>query len=89
VLRSSYGLPSGRSSDRRSGPLSGAQLDGIWGFHLRPAPGSPDPSGDLHPEPGRPRLCTRPFCLLVGEPVHFIMQTCQFRNMRAGVGAQA
>jgi proline iminopeptidase len=38
---------------------------------------------------GRPRLVTRPFGLLVGEPVHFIMQTRQFRNLRARVAAKA
>jgi hypothetical protein len=37
---------------------------------------------------GRPRLVTRPFGLLVGEPVHFMMQTRQFHNLRTRVGAQ-
>ena len=37
---------------------------------------------------GRPRLVTRPFGLLVGEPVHFIMQTRQFHNLRTRVGAE-
>ena len=49
----------------------------------------PDPTGDPHPERGRPRLVTRPFGLLVGEPGHFIMQTRQFRNLRARVAAKA
>ena len=38
---------------------------------------------------GRPRPFTRPFGLLVGEPVHFIMQTRQFHNLRTRVGSQA
>jgi hypothetical protein len=37
---------------------------------------------------GRPRLLTRPFGLLVGEPVHFMMQTRQFHNLRTRVGAE-
>jgi proline iminopeptidase len=37
---------------------------------------------------GRPRLVTRPFVLLVGEPVHFIMQTRQLHNLRTRVGAE-
>jgi hypothetical protein len=31
---------------------------------------------------------TRPFGLLVGEPVHFTMQTRQFHNLRTRVGAE-
>ena len=29
-----------------------------------------------------------PFGLLLGEPLHFVMQTRQFRNLRTRVGAQ-
>ena len=88
VLRSNFELPSGRSFDPRSGPLSRAYLDGVWGFHLRPAPG------------GRTRLVARtrgrsrpqPFMgavsLLLGEPLHFIMQTRQFYNLRTRVAAE-
>ncbi|GAA2404859.1 hypothetical protein GCM10010420_35640 [Streptomyces glaucosporus] len=35
----------------------------------------------------RPKPLTRLFDLLVGEPAHFVMQTRQFRNLRARVGA--
>ena len=64
-----------------------AQLDGMWGFHLRPAPGGRTRLVIRTRSRGRPRLVTRPFGLLVGEPVHFIMQTRQFRNLRARVAA--
>ncbi len=89
MLRSSYGLPPGRSPDPRSGRLPRAQLDGIWGFHLRSAPGGRTRLVIRTRSRGRPRLFTRPFGLLAGEPVHFIMQTRQFRNLRARVGARA
>jgi hypothetical protein len=89
VLRSSYGLPPGRSSGPRSGRLPRARLDGMWGFHLRPAPGGRTRLVIRTRSRGRPRLVTRPFGLLVGEPVHLIMQTRQFRNLRARVAAMA
>ena len=88
VLQSSYGLPPGHSSDPRSGSLPRAHLDGIWGFHLRPAPGGWTRLVIRTRSRGRPRLVTRPFGLLVGEPVHFMMQTRQFHNLRTRVGAQ-
>ena len=37
----------------------------------------------------RPRLVTGPSSLTVGEPVHLIMQTRQFHNLRARLGAEA
>jgi len=89
VLRSSYWLPPGHSSDPRSGPLPRAYLEGIWGFHLRPASGGRTRLVIRTRSRGRPRLFIRPFGLLVGEPVHFIMQTRQFRNLRTRVGAEA
>lgn len=33
----------------------------------------------------RPQALARPFGLLVGEPLHFIMQTLQFHNLRTRV----
>jgi proline iminopeptidase len=39
VLQSSCGLPPGHCSDPRPGSLPRAHLDGIWGFHVRSAPG--------------------------------------------------
>jgi hypothetical protein len=87
VLQSSYGL-TGHSSDRQSGPLPRAHVDGIWGFHLRPAPGDWTRLVIRTRSRGRPRLFTRPFGLLLGEPVHFIMQVRQFHNLRTRVGAE-
>jgi hypothetical protein len=89
VLQSSYGLPSGQSFDPRSGPLPRVYVDGIWGFHLLPAPGGRTRLVIRTRGRGRPRLFTRPFGLLVGEPVHLIMQTRQFHNLRTRVGAEA
>jgi hypothetical protein len=82
-------LPSGRSFDPRTAPLPRAYLEGIWGFYLRPAPG------------GQTRLVARtrgrsaaqPLMGAVGlvllQPLYFIMQTRQFRNLRARVSTQA
>jgi len=78
----------GHSPDPRPGSLPRAHLDGIWASTCGRLPAA-GPAGDPYPEPGgRPRLVTRPFGLLVGEPVHFIMQTRQFHNLRTRVGAQ-
>jgi hypothetical protein len=88
VLQRSYGLPPGHSSDPRPGSLPRAHLDGIWGFHLRPAPGGRTRLVVRSRSRSHPRPLTRPFGLLVGEPVHFIMQTRQFHNLRTRVGAE-
>jgi hypothetical protein len=88
VLRSSYGFPSGRSFDPRSGPVPRAYVDGIWGFHLRPAPGGGTRLVVRSRGRSRPRPLTRPLGLLVWEPVHFIMQTRQLHNLRTRVGAE-
>jgi hypothetical protein len=89
VLQSSYGLPTTPLPGPRSGPLPRAHLEGIWGFHLRPAPGGRTRLLIRTRSRGRPRPFTRPFGLLVGEPVHFIMQTRQFHNLRTRAGSQA
>ncbi len=88
VLQSSYELPSGQSFDPQSGPRPRVWVEGIWGFHLRPDPGGRTRLVIRTRSQGRPRLFTRPFGLLVGEPVHFIMQTRQFHNLRARVSAE-
>jgi hypothetical protein len=88
VLQSSYRLPSGQSFDPQSGPLPRVYADGIWGFHLRPTPGGRTRLVARTRNRGRPRPLTRPFGLLVGEPVHFTMQTRQFHNLRTRVGAE-
>ena len=87
VLRSSYGLLTGRSFDSRSGRLPRAYVDGIWGFHLRPAPEGRTRLVVRTRSWSRPRPLARPLDLLVGEPVHFIMQTRQFQNLRQRVAA--
>jgi hypothetical protein len=91
VLHSAYGMFSGRSFDPRCGPVPRAYVDGIWGFHLRPA--RPAPGGRTRlvvrsRSRNGPRPVARPFGLLLGEPLHFVMQTRQFRNLRTRVGAQ-
>ncbi len=85
VLQSSYEVP----PQPVPGPLPRAHLEGTWGFHLRPALGGRTRLVTRTRSRGRPRPFTRPFGLLVGEPVHFVMQTRQFRNLRTRVGAQA
>jgi hypothetical protein len=87
VLRSSYELSSGRSFDPRSGPPPKPWVDGIWGFHLRPAPGGGTRLVARSRNRGGPRVVARPFGILVGEPMHFLMQTRQFRNLRKRLAA--
>ena len=87
VLQSSYGLLTGRSIDPRSDLRPRVYVDGIWGFHLRPAAGGRTRLVIRTRSRSRPRLFGRPFTLLLGEPVHFIMQTRQFHNLRTRVGA--
>ena len=79
---------SGRSFDPRRGPVPRAYVDGIWGFHLRPAPGGRTRLVVRSRSRNGPRRVARPFGLLLGEPLHFVMQTCQFRDLRTRVGAQ-
>jgi hypothetical protein len=87
VLRSSYGLFTGRDFDPGSGPAPSPWVDGIWGFHLRPTPGGGTRLVARSRNRGGPRVITRPFALLLGEPMHFAMQTRQFRNLRRRVTA--
>ncbi len=88
VLRSSYGL-TGHSFDPRTGPTPWAYVDGIWGFHLRPAPGGRTRLVSRTRSRSHPRLLMRLLGLLAGEFVHFAMQTRQFQNLGARVGAPA
>ena len=88
VLRSTYELPSWRSFDPGSGVMPRAYGDGIWGWHLRPLAGGRTRLVVRTRSQGRPRQFTWAFGLLVGEPVHFIMQTRQFHNLRTRVGAE-
>ena len=87
VLQSRYSLLTGRSFDPRSRRPPRLYAEGIWGFHLRPALEGGTRLVIRTRNRGRPRLFTRPFGLLVGEPVHVLMQARQFHNLRSRVGA--
>ncbi|WP_405653269.1 hypothetical protein [Streptomyces sp. NBC_00019] len=82
VLRSDLRLPSGHSFDPQTEPPPSARLDGIWGFHLQPAPFGETRLVVRTRGQSRPRWLTGPFDLLLGEPAHFIMQTRQFHSLR-------
>jgi hypothetical protein len=88
VLRSNFELPSGHSFDPQPGPRSRVYLDGIWGFYLRPATGGQTRlvAHTRGRNSGQPFMAA--FSLLLAEPLHFIMQTRQFRNLRLRLGAQ-
>jgi hypothetical protein len=87
VLHSSYSLLTGQSFDPRSGRLPLVYAEGIWGFHLRQASGGRTRLVVRTRSRSRPRLFTWPFSMLVGEHLHFILQSRQFHNLRARVGA--
>ena len=87
VLRSSYGLFTGRDFDPRSGPAPSPWVDGIWGFHLRPTAGGGTRLVARSRNRGGPHLITRPLAFLLAEPMHFAMQARQFRNLRGRVAA--
>jgi hypothetical protein len=87
VLRSTYGLFTGRGFDPRFGPAPTPWVDGIWGFHLRATPGGGTRLVVRSRNRGGPGLITRPFALLLAEPMHFAMQTRQFHNLSRLVAA--
>ena len=89
VLRSSYGLFSGRQFDPLSGPTPPTWVDGIWGFHLRRTSEGGTRLVTRSRSRSGPRAVARPFGLLVGEPAHFAMQTRQFHNLRRRIDAEA
>jgi hypothetical protein len=64
-----------------------AYVEGIWGFHLRPARGGGTRLVVRTRSRSRPRALTGPLTL-GGELVHFILQTFQFHNLRMRVGAE-
>jgi hypothetical protein len=65
--------------------LGGFGVDGTWSFHLRAAPEGGTRLVVRTRNRSRPRLLNGLFGVLVGEPVHFIMQTRQFHNLRTRV----
>jgi hypothetical protein len=65
VLQTSYGL-TGQGFDPRFGPVPWAYVDGIWGFHLRPAPSGRTRLVVRTRSRSRPRPLARPFGLLLG-----------------------
>ena len=82
VMRSNFELPSGHSFDPRTGPRSRVYPDGIWGFYLRQAPSGKTRLVAHTRGKSRPRPFMGAFDLLLGEPMHFIMQTRQFHKHR-------
>jgi len=90
VLRSVYQVPSFRTVDPRPGPLPPDCADALWGFHLRPAPAGQTRlvvrKRGRGPRAVAPRAVTWPVNLL-WEPLHFMMETRQFHNLRTRVGA--
>ena len=88
VLRSIYSMSGrsfGRSFNPRTGPMPRMYVDGIWGFHLRPSPVGQTRLVVRTRSSSHPSCFALPFGFLVGEPVHFSMQTRQFHNLRKRV----
>jgi hypothetical protein len=88
VLRSSYGLFSGRQFEPLADRTPWAWVDGVWGFHLRRIPEGRTRLVVRNRSRGGPRAVARPFALPIGEPTHFAMQIRQFRNLRKRIAAE-
>jgi hypothetical protein len=82
VLRSSYGLFSGRQFDPLTDPTPWAWVDGVWSFHLQRTTDGQTRLVVRNPGRSGPTAVARLFTLLIGEPTHFAMQTRQFHNLR-------
>lgn len=82
VLRSSYGLFTGRDFDPAVQPVPNAWVDGIWSFHLQPMARGGTRLVARSRNVGGPHKVTRPFALLLGEAAHFAMQVRQFRKLK-------
>ena len=90
VLRSDLMVPSGRSFDPQTGFPPRTRMDGIWGFHLRPADDGASTRLVVRTRgTGRPRSFNWLLGVLLGEPAHFVMQTRQFQNLRTRVSTVA
>jgi hypothetical protein len=83
VLRASYHMFTGQSYDPQSGPVPWAYVDGIWGFHLRATPNGDTRLVVRTRNRSGPSPVARPFTLLLAEPLHLLVQTRQFHNLRA------
>jgi proline iminopeptidase len=89
VLQAGYGLlTSGGFDPQSSDPRPATWSEGVWGFHLRPSPGNETRLIVRTRNRGYPRWLAKPFGLLIGEPVHFVMQTRQLHNLRVRVKAE-
>lgn len=88
VLRGAYGMFSGRAFDPGAGPIPRVYVDGIWGFHLTPAPGDQTRLVTRTRGQSRPRWLARAFGFVIGEPMHVLMQTKQFDHLRDRLGAR-
>jgi hypothetical protein len=88
VLHSTYGMFSGLSFDPSSSPVPRAYVDGSWGFYLRATPSGGTRLVARSRSQNAPRPVARPLDLLLGEAVHFLMQTRQFHNLRKRVNAE-
>ena len=60
----------------------GLCLHGSWGFCLRATPSGGTRLVVRSRNRSAPRSVARPLGLLLGEPLHFLMQTGQFHNLR-------
>ena len=88
ALRTNMEFPSRRSFDP-SAPLPRVFMDGIWSFHLRPTADGQTRLVARMRGRSRPKALLRPFGVLFGDPLHFVMQIRQFQNLRARVSARS
>ena len=88
VMQTSYGLL-GRSFDPRTDAVPWASTLGTWAFYLNEALDGRTRLVVRTRNRSRPPLLTLPLALLVGEPVHLIMQTRQFHNLRTRLIARS
>ena len=86
MFRSTYGLFTTHSFDPRAAQQPRPAVDGVWGFHLRPVGGGTRLVTRTRSRT-QPTIVGPVFGFIVGEPVHFAMQTRQFRNLHARVAA--
>ncbi len=88
ALRANMEFPSRRSFDP-SERLPRMYMDGIWSCRLRPTPDGQTRLVARMRGRSPPKALLRPFGMLLGDPLHFVMQVRQFQNLRARVSAHA